>query len=265
VILAHGFDGVREQALDRYAERFRARGLAALVFDYRHFGASGGTPRQLMSNRRQLEDWRAAIRFARGLEEDVDPTRIALWGTSNSGGHVLKVAAADPDIRAVVVQAPFISGFAQLRSLPFTHSLRLLAHGAYDQGRALLGLSPHAIKAVGRPYTLAVTTTADALSGLDRITPAETTWENRVLARFALTTTLYDAGRAGRRVRCPVLVCVGDADNVIPLGPALKLGARAGNTLRRYDATHFGLYYGKGFEQAAGDQAEFLERHLVTP
>ena len=46
--MAHGFSGVREQRLDAYAERFAQAGLAVLVFDYRHFGASGGEPRQLL-------------------------------------------------------------------------------------------------------------------------------------------------------------------------------------------------------------------------
>jgi uncharacterized protein len=42
VVIAHGFDGVREQRLDEYAERFAAAGIAALVFDYRCFGTSEG-------------------------------------------------------------------------------------------------------------------------------------------------------------------------------------------------------------------------------
>ena len=49
VVMAHGFSAVREQRLDAYAERFAAAGLAVLVFDYRHFGASQGEPRQLLS------------------------------------------------------------------------------------------------------------------------------------------------------------------------------------------------------------------------
>jgi hypothetical protein len=34
------------------------------------------------------------------------------------------------------------------------------------------------IPAAGRPHSLAVTTTPDALSGLDRITPLDSTWRN---------------------------------------------------------------------------------------
>ena len=55
VILAHGFGGTREARLWAYAERFRDAGIAALVFDYRHFGDSEGEPRQLIDIRRQLE------------------------------------------------------------------------------------------------------------------------------------------------------------------------------------------------------------------
>src|SRR5690349_20947540 len=103
VVLAHGWTGVREQRLDAFAERFASAGLAALVFDYRHFGASEGEPRQLLDIGRQHEDWVAAIAYAR-TRGDVDPDRIALWGSSFSGGHVVSVAARDRRIAAVVAQ-----------------------------------------------------------------------------------------------------------------------------------------------------------------
>ena len=75
---------MREQRLDAFAERFAAAGLAALVFDYRHFGASEGEPRQLLDVKRQLTDWRSAVAYARGLA-GVDGDRVAVWGTSFSG------------------------------------------------------------------------------------------------------------------------------------------------------------------------------------
>jgi fermentation-respiration switch protein FrsA (DUF1100 family) len=40
VVMAHGFGATRIGGLDRFAERFAAAGLAALVFDYRSFGDS---------------------------------------------------------------------------------------------------------------------------------------------------------------------------------------------------------------------------------
>ncbi len=44
----------------------RPRASTRIAFDYRHFGASGGEPRQLVSVAHQLEDYAAAVAFARG-------------------------------------------------------------------------------------------------------------------------------------------------------------------------------------------------------
>lgn len=77
VLMAHGFGAVREARLDASAERFVEAGIASVVFDYRCFGASDGEPRQWLSIGRQLEDYEAAIDFARGLA-NIDGVRIAL-------------------------------------------------------------------------------------------------------------------------------------------------------------------------------------------
>src|SRR5207302_8457662 len=76
VILGHGLGATREMRLDAFAERFAQAGIAALAFTYRHFGDSGGQPRQLLSIKRQLADWDGAIAYlkARG---DVDGARLA--------------------------------------------------------------------------------------------------------------------------------------------------------------------------------------------
>src|SRR3954467_3836536 len=83
-ILGHGLGATREFGLEAYAERFADAGIAALAFTYRHFGDSGGQPRQLLDIERQLGDWAAALAYARNLD-GVDHQRIALWGTSFGG------------------------------------------------------------------------------------------------------------------------------------------------------------------------------------
>ena len=95
VILGHGLGATREMRLDAFAERFAQAGIAALVFTYRHFGDSGGTPRQLLSIKRQLADWDAAIAWVKN-RRDVDGARIAVWGSSFGGGHAIAVAARHP-------------------------------------------------------------------------------------------------------------------------------------------------------------------------
>jgi fermentation-respiration switch protein FrsA (DUF1100 family) len=77
LVMRHGFSGTKGLARVS-AERFAAAGLAVLVFDYRHFGASGGQPRQLVDVVRQREDYHAAVAWARA-DAAIDPERIALW------------------------------------------------------------------------------------------------------------------------------------------------------------------------------------------
>src|SRR5688572_5756940 len=87
IVLGSGFGSTMDR-LFGFAERFAAAGFAALVFDYRSFGESGGEPRQVPSIAGQLVDFRAAIRFARSCD-GIDPKRIVLWGNSLGGGHVV--------------------------------------------------------------------------------------------------------------------------------------------------------------------------------
>ena len=53
------------------------------------------------------------------MQRQVDSSRIGLWGTSYSGGHVLVVAATDRRVRCVVSQVPTVSGYKNtLRATP---------------------------------------------------------------------------------------------------------------------------------------------------
>jgi alpha/beta superfamily hydrolase len=74
--MAPGFTGTRD--LICYAKAFARAGLAVLPFDYRHFGESEGSPRQIVGIGKQMEHWRSAIAMARTLDR-VDSKRIALW------------------------------------------------------------------------------------------------------------------------------------------------------------------------------------------
>ena len=56
VVMAHGFSATRDDGLPAYAEALRNAGFVAILFDYRHFGASSGQPRQLLDIRRQQDD-----------------------------------------------------------------------------------------------------------------------------------------------------------------------------------------------------------------
>jgi pimeloyl-ACP methyl ester carboxylesterase len=263
VVMAHGFSATREQRLDAYAERFCAVGIGVLLFDYRHFGASGGEPRQLLDIGRQHADFRAAISHARAIDW-VDPDRVALFGSSFSGGHVIAVAARDARIAAVVSQCPFTDGLASLPALGIRNIARATVAGVRDQLGALASRQPYYIPAVGTPGAFAVMSTADSQPGFAAITPKETGWVNRVAGRIALRVGLYRPGRAAARVTCPILFCVCDGDSVAPASQTLKhaSGAPRGE-VKRYPVGHFEIYVGEPFEQAVTDQTEFLTRTLA--
>jgi uncharacterized protein len=263
VVLAHGWTGVREQRLDAFAVRFAEAGLAAVVFDYRHFGASSGEPRQLLDIKRQLADWAAAVTFARSRAE-IDSARIALWGTSFSGGHVIETAARDPQIAAVVAQAPFADGLRNLPSLGVRLALRLTAAGLRDQIGAVLGRPPHMVASVGPPGSLAVMTTSDAEPGFRGIDPPGSSWRNEAAARIALRVSTYRPGRHSDRIAGPILFAIAEDDAITPPAFARAAAARAKHSeVRTYPGGHFDVYVGAGFERAVADQVEFLSRHLL--
>jgi dienelactone hydrolase len=172
VVMAHGFGGIRAARLDAFAERFAEAGIAALVYDYRHLGTSAGQPRGLIDIRRQREDYRSAVAHARGVDY-IDPTRIALWGTSFSGGHVLEVAAADPRIAAAVLTNPYVDGLVAFRkarrAMGLKTGLRLLRLALADRIRERRQQPPARVPLTGPPGSTAIFTTPDAEPGFASI------------------------------------------------------------------------------------------------
>ncbi len=65
VILAHGFGASPDGPLGQTARRFAAAGIAALAFDFRHFGSSDGQPRQLFRVERCWRTGSSAIAYVR--------------------------------------------------------------------------------------------------------------------------------------------------------------------------------------------------------
>lgn len=264
VVMAHGFGGVRGARLDAFAERFAEAGLAALVFDYRNFGDSGGRPRQLLDIGMQLEDWHGALAYVRS-RADVDVSRVALWGTSFAGGHVIAVAARDHCVAAVVSQVPFADGRANLRlaPVPLGTALRLVGSAVADTAAAALGRPPVLVPVVGAPGSVAVMTAPDAEAGYRALVPDEGAFDDRVAARVVLRVPGYRPGLRAGDITCPVLVCVADEDSVAAPQAAVDMAGRAPQgTLLRYPCGHFDVYVGKWFERVVSDEVEFLTRHL---
>jgi uncharacterized protein len=265
IVMGSGLGGTRDMGLEPYAARFRDAGFAVLVFDYRFFGASEGEPRQMIWIPSQLEDWSAAVAYARGLPE-VDPAHVALWGTSLSGGHVLVTAARDPAIACISAQCPGMDGRASalesFRRMGLSTSIRMIMHGQRDLVRSRLGLSPHKIPIVGRPGTIALMTTADAYDSLRDLAPD--TFLNEACARIIIRGDKYRPVEHARDVRCPVLLQVCDHDSLVPIGSIEETARILGDLaeVKCYPLGHFAIYTGDGFAIGVRDQIEFFRKYL---
>jgi pimeloyl-ACP methyl ester carboxylesterase len=257
VVMAHGFSGTRDDGLPGYAEAFRDAGFVVVLFDYRHFGASSGEPRQLLDIARQLDDYRAVIRWARGLD-GVDPERIVVWGSSFSGGHVLAIAATDPGIAAVISQAPHTDSIPTLMFVPPRNIVRLMVEGLRDQLGAWLGRSPRLVPAVGAPGAFAAMTAPEAEPGFAALVGPNSKWRNEFAARLMLRFGFYRPGLKTKHLKMPLLMCVCDQDATTPVAPAVKAAERAPRAeLRRYPYGHFDIYQDAAVK---ADQVAFLQR-----
>ena len=266
VVLGHGTAGTMDR-LFVYAEPFAAAGMAVLVFDYRGWGASDGQPRQVINIGGQLDDWRAAIGFARSLD-GVDPERIALWGSSLSGGHVVALAAEDPRIAAVVAQVPWFGDARTpsqvLRQLLQVSTLKLVAAGIRDAVRGARDRPPYLVPIVGEPGQTALFTGPEVREALEAKGLEGSLWRNEFAPRFVFALPRYQPGKAVERLGMPLLVCVADRDRETPADFAARFVERAPRgELRRYPASHFEMYHGETFKPVLADQVDFLRSHLL--
>jgi pimeloyl-ACP methyl ester carboxylesterase len=264
VVMAHGLGGTMDSGLAPFALGLGAAGLDVLMFDYRGFGASRGTPRQTVSADRQRADYDAALGAAARLP-GVDPRRLVLWGVSLSGGHVLAVGADRDDVAAVVSLTPLVDGLAAARHALATHRPAELARGAAAGVRsrvaALRGRPPVTMPVVGKPGDVA----ALSLEGCyeDYLSIAGPTWVNEIDAGVTFELGRLRAGRAAGRLRCPLLVQIADFDRSAPPQAAAKAAFRGRAQVRHYPCDHFDVWPGKDwFDAAVRHQVAFLRRAL---
>lgn len=264
VVMAHGFAATRDSGLEPFAKAFAEAGYAVFVFDYRHFGASEGEPRQLLNPNKEVEDWLAAIEFVRA-RPDVRADAVVLWGTSFAGGLVTVAAARDPEIKAIIAQCPMMDGLASVREVyrygGLSQILRLSAHAALDVGISLVGRGPHYISSAGRPGEVAAMASEDSFDGYVTLLPEHA--PNKVAARIGATLGLFRPIHFARRVKCPALIQLCDEDTVAPVKAAEKAASRMVKAeVVHYPIGHFDIYLGNARWTAIQDQLEFLSRHV---
>jgi pimeloyl-ACP methyl ester carboxylesterase len=268
IVMAHGFGGEREARLPAFAEAFAEAGYAVLLFDYRGFGDSDGDPPHIVSGPRHVADYLAAIDHARSLAV-VDADRLALWGTSFSGGHVIEAAARDGDVDAIVSQVPFTDGLRNALHLVRTGGLEYVAGAvtaiARDLGRMVTLRDPHYVPIAAEPDEFGVLNTPDAKPGYLSLIPGGRVeeWDNECAARILATVGLYRPVTSASDVDCPAFVAEATEDSIIPSDSVDTLVDELNDVERvRYDLGHFGPYKPPAFERVVARQQAFFDRTL---
>jgi uncharacterized protein len=267
ITMAHGFAGVKEHGLERFARAFTDAGFVVLVHDHRGFGASGGSPRFDIDPWVQIDDWRRAISFLES-HPAVDADRIGLWGTSYAGGHAIVLGANDRRVRAVVAQVPTISGYQQsLRRVAPDQVPALEAAFAADERQRFHG-SPPVTQAVvsADPAVPAAYRSADAVAFYNQTVP-EGVWENSVTLRSSRAARMYEPGMWVARVSpTPLLMVVGMHDTITLTDLALSAYEQAlqPKKLVTIDGGHFDPYLSR-FADASGAAITWFTEHLIKP
>ncbi|MFC7157619.1 alpha/beta hydrolase [Halomarina halobia] len=272
VVMAHGFSATKQMVTDRYAEVFDEAGMAVLLFDHRGFGESGGEPRQQINPWVQARGYRDAISFATTLDE-VDPTRIALWGDSFSSGAALVVAALDDRIAALVVQVPALGEELPPDDLDESHCESMkqkVRSGSVEPAEdEIIGPMPVVWDDQDRRPSALKPVTAFRWFIAYGNRPG-TNWTNEVTLVRPKRPVQWYPGLCATDVSCPAMFVVSPEDEMPRSTPIVARDAyeRLAGPKKWVEIPggHFGLLYypSETFDQASSAQSQFLTENLLS-
>lgn len=264
--MSHGASAVKEQFLEPFANRFAEEGYAVLVFDYRYLGASDGEPKGTIIPQMQHEDIRAALTFV-SAQPEIDPSRIALWGTSFSGGHALHVGALDPRVKVVTVQVPALNMphalIAQISRPVFDGMLKMLAD---DQAVRNAGGEGGWLPVVNKPGQPSFLAARDAYEWFTAAGEIASTWVNRISLESVARAAEYVPDAFIELISPkPLLMQVALNDSLIPINLARQAFHRAGEPkkLELFECGHFDPYTTEPWHSRfVGSQVRWFREHL---
>jgi pimeloyl-ACP methyl ester carboxylesterase len=271
LIMAHGTSATIRMVADEYAAAFARGGFNVLLYDHRNLGSSDGEPRQEINPWIQSRGYIDAITFAQSLA-GVDPTRIALWGDSYTGGQVVMIAACDDRVRAVVAQCPvFGATLPTIDATPETFAIikHTLLHGDVH-GTPATTTGPLPVVSADQAGTPSLLQPIQAFRWfIDYGGRPGSGWSNSVTRVIPPTPILFNPVLCAPFVKVPVLLMVAPADEMVHANYAVAKAAYAmlPEPKHWHDIAdgHFGLLYhpSERFDEASGIQIAFLQRHLL--
>lgn len=260
IVLCHGFTGIKELILPRYAEAFAEAGLVALTFDYRGFGESDGQRGRLLWQD-QVADIGNAVTYLTTREE-VDGQRIGLWGTSYGGALAPYAFALDERVRSCVGQLGFGDGASVVkRQMPAEQLAALRQMMEEDRRRRVLHNDPmygDAMMLAGDPEM--TTFFEQATKTLPQLVGREVLIQFlEAHLQFSPLTVIHKKGKR------PLLLIAAEHDKICPVEEykALFDQAPEPKQLVVFENTrHFEFYAGEPARRSAGVAVEFFREQL---
>jgi fermentation-respiration switch protein FrsA (DUF1100 family) len=271
VVMAHGFSATRHMGLAGFADVFSAAGFAVLIYDHRCLGDSDGEPRQEINPWAQARDYRYALRWL-AEQPGIDGDRLAVWGSSFSGGEVMVVGAIDPLAKAVIANAPFaglgskidpaeLEGrFAAMRSALEDES----GAGPADSTDPPIGPMP-VVREPGDETTPAFLPQPESTAWFSSVGGEGSSWHNTFTLKGLSGDAPFDPSVAAPFVAPkPFLMVVATEDRVAAAEVALAVFETVGEPkqLALVEGDHFVPYSGVGLEQASTVARDFLVKYL---
>jgi uncharacterized protein len=254
VLVTGAWTSIKEQMSGLYAREMAERGFAALAFDFRGWGQSGGDIRFKEDPAAKTADIVAAADFMATLPE-IDAMKIAGLGICASAGYMAAAAAGNPNFTSLALVAPWL------------HNAEIVeqVYGGPQGVANLVSISREAEAAErnGQPQVIVAASMTDQTALMYQI-PYYTEADRGLISeydnRFNLASwepwLTYDSVAVGARLDKPILMVHSEA-------AAVPQGARAFFALLASDAseiwlegvTQFDFYDNREYVARAADAA----------
>lgn len=264
IVLANAITATKGINLPYYAEALANAGFAALAFDYRTWGESGGEPRFQIVPYDQQQDIRNAVTWL-GAQPEVDAEKIGAWGISIGAAHLLHLGAYDRRLKAIVCVATGLNAFPAMMGVQGVQAM-LSGMNRDRDARFATGEAAHYMPAVGMPGEMALMAGEEAYIYYMNAQKAGAPYDNQVTVESVEKMIEYNAdGGVSMISPTPLLMIHADAD-LIPMPMVEEVFARAGNPkkLLALVGLHTDLYSGgKHAAQVAAESAAWFRAALL--
>ncbi len=264
IVMAPGFSGTKECNYQFLASNFAKEGFAVLLFDYPNFGESAGLVKGEVDPWQQIQAYRDGITYLETRDE-INKSRIGIWGGSYSGGHAMVVSALDHRIKCMVAMTPFISGSYYVNKFPIEVKSFLSKQFYADRLARIKGDTPARIPVASNdPKQFSAISSPNAWAFIQSFKEYAPTYENTVTLKSLEMQLEYEPGYYVPQISAiPKLFIIAKQDELIPEPLILEAFNKATEPkkLMYIDGHHFSPYM-ENLQAASNYAIEWFKSNL---